>query len=540
MARFTGGSGGGSGAAGPQGPAGPAGQDANTGDFVFENSSAIAPGDISILSTTAPGTITLSAYAGVGIQTNEDFGLTANKIVLTNNGATNNITIGDDVILGDGNVANHVVIIGQQDAESGGIVLGTNETEFVSTNGTDLSLTAQNDIVLYPGSTYAYLNVIDEDHRLATMADITGGSGADTGDITFVDSTISSDTGNNIVIQNKNADGIVKARITLDQSDEQVRIEAIDGRNEYFDSNQWDTAVWSGNVVTITNTPDIIDFFSNTPGDITKVSINDGTALNYEGGSFGGGNTTIYVSGAPAIDEDPLTITEIRFLYQVVSQIDIDYDNEEFLIQSRGMDLNLNSDQEINLESDDDIDLRATNRARIYGDTNVFLNSENGGVFIGTSVENGNVNQVATLGDIEQAIETGPSEVSFFVSGGTLGDQPTFTGDPLFSGSYVKTGPLVHFQIQVDMDNITSFGTGQYYVDLPFTAKYGYQVKEGCLHDVSTGKQYAIGGHVYAGEVRLNLTFTNTNGQDEPFDFNSPVVLTTEDNFHIAGTYISN
>lgn len=131
------------------------------------------------------------------------------------------------------------------------------------------------------------------------------------------------------------------------------------------------------------------------------------------------------------------------------------------------------------------------------------------------------------------------SETSFTVNGGTLGDQPTFNGAPLFSGTYVKTGPLVHFQIQVDMDNITNFGTGQYYVDLPFPSKYGYQVKQGCLHDISTGKQYAIGGHVYAGQSQLGLTFTNSSGQDEDFDHNSPVTLAIADNFHIAGTYIS-
>lgn len=135
--------------------------------------------------------------------------------------------------------------------------------------------------------------------------------------------------------------------------------------------------------------------------------------------------------------------------------------------------------------------------------------------------------------------ELSPEEVSFAVLGGSLGTQPTFNGAPLFSGSYVKVGPLVHFEIQVDMDNITSFGTGQYFVDLPFAAKYGYQVREGCLHDVSTGKQYSIGGHVYANEVRLALSFTDSNGLDSVFDFNSPVTLTTEDNFHISGTYIA-
>lgn len=144
---------------------------------------------------------------------------------------------------------------------------------------------------------------------------------------------------------------------------------------------------------------------------------------------------------------------------------------------------------------------------------------------------------VAYLSDISEATST---EVVYEIEGGTSGTQPTFTGDPLFSGSYVKIGNLVHFQIQVDMDNITNFGTGQYYVDLPFNAKYGYQFKEGCLHDFSSGKQYAIGGHVALGANRLYLTYTASNGQDESFTHSSPITLNVADNFHIAGTYIVN
>jgi len=64
----------------------------------------------------------------------------------------------------------------------------------------------------------------------------------------------------------------------------------------------------------------------------------------------------------------------------------------------------------------------------------------------------------------------GIEENIFVVQGGTTGTQPTFSGNPLFSGSYVKTGPMVHFRIDVDFDNITSFGTGQYYLDLPCPA----------------------------------------------------------------------
>lgn len=174
----------------------------------------------------------------------------------------------------------------------------------------------------------------------------------------------------------------------------------------------------------------------------------------------------------------------------------------------------------------------------------LYVSAEEGGAVVldGSSGEYLNdatigTNQIATIGDISNAA---PVETSFTVNGGTLGTQPTFDGAPLFSGTYVINGPMVHFQIQVDMDNITNFGTGQYVMDLPFPAKYGYQFKEGCLHDISSGKQYAIGGHVYAGQSQMGLTFTNSAGQDEDFDHNSPVTLSTADNFHISGTYISN
>ena len=130
-------------------------------------------------------------------------------------------------------------------------------------------------------------------------------------------------------------------------------------------------------------------------------------------------------------------------------------------------------------------------------------------------------------------------DTTFTVAGGTLGTAPTFEGAPLFTGSYVRTGPMVHFRIDVDFDNITSFGTGQYYVDLPFPAKHNYLFRNACLHDDSSQRQFGLSGHVYAGESRVTIFYTNTNGQDEAFDYNSPVVLSVNDNFHITGDYIA-
>jgi hypothetical protein len=130
--------------------------------------------------------------------------------------------------------------------------------------------------------------------------------------------------------------------------------------------------------------------------------------------------------------------------------------------------------------------------------------------------------------------------VDFTVQGGVVsGTQPTFNGAPLFTGSYSRIGDLVHFQIQVDFDNITSFGDGQYYVNLPFPARYNYQVREGNVEDFSTSRKYSVGGHVVAASNQLRLNFTDSQGRDTEFTYNTPFVLAVQDSFHISGTYIA-
>jgi uncharacterized protein YjlB len=467
------------------------------------------------------------------------------------------------------------------------------------------------------------------DNTVQTTA-YTGGAGADTGDITFVASTMSNDTGDDIVIQNKNSSGIVKARMALDQSNGQVLLEAFEIDSESFDDTQWSTAVWSGTTVTITNTPDIISFFNNTPGNITGVRIGSGVTNIYGGASYGSDNITIDIDGMPGVEEDPLTITQITFYYSISSKIDIDFDNGTFdMVAGGNMDINITSGDDLTIYAGgDDLRLRASdditfaagydnqdqsfwrmdyttgrfelpslgyieNPASSSGDGNnydtikivpdasreefdqyliidptepshihiraggtidasnadLILGGEDTGVVVSDSFDsvilkgaNGQFlnysdpdNQIATVGNIADIYS---GEVDFDVVGGATGTQPTFTGDPLFSGSYVQQGVMVHFQIQVDMDNITGFGTGQYYVDLPFPAKYNYQVRSGCLHDISGEDQFAIGGHVAAGESRLYLNWTNSNGQDEAFTSTAPVALSTSDNFHVSGSYI--
>lgn len=128
------------------------------------------------------------------------------------------------------------------------------------------------------------------------------------------------------------------------------------------------------------------------------------------------------------------------------------------------------------------------------------------------------------------------------IEGGTTGagaTQPTFGGTPMFSGSWNRLDNVINFNIDVDMDNITSFGSGQYFVKLPFVSKYNYLLSNGCLHDISTNDEYAILGHVLAGSDILTLLSTASNGKQVHFTHNVPVNLSTADNFHIAGTYIA-
>ena len=185
-------------------------------------------------------------------------------------------------------------------------------------------------------------------------------------------------------------------------------------------------------------------------------------------------------------------------------------------------------------------------------DNNLYIATSSGGLSdpVGNTAEwaiflpkgaDGDDGADGVQGDPGPQGESGVSEVTVFtVQGGVVsGTQPTFNGAPLFTGYYVRIGDLVHFQIQVDFDNITSFGDGQYYVNLPFPARYDYQMREGNVDDFSTSRKYSVGGHVFATSNQLRLNFLDSQGRDTAFTHNTPFALAVEDNFHVSGTYIA-
>jgi len=97
---------------------------------------------------------------------------TYDKVYSTNNGNGTNFKVGDDAWIGDVNTANHISVKGAQDATKGGIILGSGKTEKIVSNATDLTVSANNDIILNPGSTYAYIGTPAQDgsNRIATMS----------------------------------------------------------------------------------------------------------------------------------------------------------------------------------------------------------------------------------------------------------------------------------------------------------------------------------------------------------------------------------
>lgn len=127
--------------------------------------------------------------------------------------------------------------------------------------------------------------------------------------------------------------------------------------------------------------------------------------------------------------------------------------------------------------------------------------------------------------------------VTYPVEGGTIGGTPPVFDPDDIIGSYNRIGNLVHFVVNVDFDGITDFGTGQYYVTLPYPPISDYLFSSGHLFDFSTNNSYIMVGMAEPGSNVLKLFYLGSNSQLETFEHNSPKTLSTDDHFDISGTY---
>ena len=115
-----------------------------------------------------------------------------------------------------------------------------------------------------------------------------------------------------------------------------------------------------------------------------------------------------------------------------------------------------------------------------------------------------------------------------------------FTGTPA-TGFYIKMGNFVIVQIDVIFTTVSNFGTGQYSLTIPFASKYHTDVYGGSIHDVVNQgiDHYSIKGHLSPSSVNMSIWNIGSSAKDEPFDHNSPFVLSTADKFHMSFSYIA-
>jgi hypothetical protein len=115
----------------------------------------------------------------------------------------------------------------------------------------------------------------------------------------------------------------------------------------------------------------------------------------------------------------------------------------------------------------------------------------------------------------------------------------TYTGTPA-TGSYIKIGNFVTIQMDVIFTNVTNFGTGQYSITLPVASQYHTDVYGGSVHKITNQgiDHYSIKGHLVPGSTACTLWIIGSSAQDQPLNHNTPVVLDTDDKFHMSFTYI--
>ena len=104
--------------------------------------------------------------------------------------------------------------------------------------------------------------------------------------------------------------------------------------------------------------------------------------------------------------------------------------------------------------------------------------------------------------------------------------------------SYLENGALVYLIVNVDLTNVSNFGSGQYTITLPYPSKYDMILASGHIHTVNKDDDYGIHAMLTAGSSIVRLVYTASSGKDEKFTADRPKTLTVNDFFHISGTYI--
>jgi hypothetical protein len=110
-----------------------------------------------------------------------------------------------------------------------------------------------------------------------------------------------------------------------------------------------------------------------------------------------------------------------------------------------------------------------------------------------------------------------------------------FTGTPA-TGTYIRVGKMVFYNIQVNCATVTNFGTGQYSITLPtgLASQTSFQHLGG-LH--KGADHYTLLADLGASSTSITLYHPTANGSQDIFSHNKPTTLTTSVTWYVSGTY---
>ena len=116
----------------------------------------------------------------------------------------------------------------------------------------------------------------------------------------------------------------------------------------------------------------------------------------------------------------------------------------------------------------------------------------------------------------------------------TVNNNMVYTGNPV-TIEVQKIGNMITANALINFTNVTNFGTGQYYIDIPA----GIPTR---AHDLAAGgflvdggTSYTIFGTLTATGNKMYLWHPTSNGGSADMDYNSPAVLDTTSVVNITG-----
>lgn len=116
----------------------------------------------------------------------------------------------------------------------------------------------------------------------------------------------------------------------------------------------------------------------------------------------------------------------------------------------------------------------------------------------------------------------------------TVNNNMVYTGNPVLI-EVQRIGKMITANALIDFTNVTNFGTGQYYFDIPVgIPNRAHDLSAGGFL-VDGGTSYTIFGTLGATANKMYLWHPTSNGGSADMDYNSPAVLDTTSVVNITG-----